>query len=120
MFFQSFYYACGGAIMYRNGGLIRIFWENDDQKSLHQDSYNLIVELTGAGIAMLFYVRPDYRYNYKYYNYFTEQLHYCFCSGYLSYSGLVSGGRAMTMKMLKLHHYCHSTDYISPFFLKDK
>ncbi len=57
MFFQAFYYACGGAILYRNSELIRGFWDAGNQQLLYDDYYSIIVELTGAGVSMLFYVR---------------------------------------------------------------
>uniref|UniRef100_A0A1X7UR64 Uncharacterized protein n=1 Tax=Amphimedon queenslandica TaxID=400682 RepID=A0A1X7UR64_AMPQE len=55
MFFQSFFFASGGAIMFTYGYFIRIRWEADQEETLHKDEYEIIVMFVGAGIALLLY-----------------------------------------------------------------
>ena len=42
--------------MYFNGNEIREYWEANNEGDLHREYYSYIVEFTGAGVAMLFYV----------------------------------------------------------------
>ena len=56
MFFQSFFFACGGAILYINGDVIRKAWAAGTQDQLHNDEYWNIIEFTGASAAILLYV----------------------------------------------------------------
>ena len=43
--------------MYTYGNFIRARWEADQEGTLHNDEYEIIVTFVGAGIAMLLYVR---------------------------------------------------------------
>ena len=69
MFFQSFFFASGGANMYYYGSYIRLRWELDQEETLHKDEYEIIITFVGTGIAMLLYVShlfEDIKYFHKF------------------------------------------------------
>lgn len=94
MFFQTFFYACGGAVVYAAGVFIREAWRSNQEDELHKEYYDVVILFTGAGIAMLFYVSVlcpmlvDLKYA------FVRLFSGCHCC-----SGRVSEKREMIMKM---------------------
>ena len=56
MFFQCFFFTCGGAILFANGLIIHTSWESDEQGTLHKEEYYWVIEFAGAGVSILLYV----------------------------------------------------------------
>ena len=78
MFFQSFFFASGGATLYFYGSVIRLMWELDQEGTLHRDLYEIVIMFVGAGMAMLLYVSHLFK-DIKYLHKFVLLL---ICSGY--------------------------------------
>ena len=57
MFFQTFFFASGGAVLYWYGTVIRSAWDDNREGEFHREEYGIIIQFAGAGTAMLLYVR---------------------------------------------------------------
>ena len=58
MFFQSLFFACGGAVMFQNGELIQNSYDTNTVDEFNSSNYWVIIEFAGCGTAMFLYVSP--------------------------------------------------------------